>query len=446
MNRIVLSLTGALFAAMIGLPTQSQAQDAPGECASGFCGTPNQDGGGCGCGCGCSILINNTDMGETYSTSDDQDRDGFEDDFDNCPFLSNRDQADGDGDGMGDACDNAPLSANPDQKDSDGDGIGDIADDDMDGDGIPNLGDNCSAIYNPTQHKTLGTASMGDACNTDDDLDGVLDREDSCPKIPGATAPGGAACDNDEDLDGVQDANDNCPGFANADQRDVNGNGLGNACDVDMDGDGVLNNLDNAKEIPNRDQLDSDHDGLGDVADSTFCVVVDQTRKDVCLNPLDPFHVAALAVNPAIDRATTGEELKLELFANRTDVPIEYTWVVSKAPEGSNATVLASRGKTAVTLPGTFQYAYAADGNNVAPTFMPDMPGNYELKLVAKLTFADEVFPEDNNRTATYTVAFTATGPAQSSGGGCTAVGGKELGLSGLLVALGFVAMRRRRS
>jgi hypothetical protein len=94
-------------------------------------------------------------------------------------------------------------------------------------------------------------------------------------------------------------------------------------------------------------------------------------------------------VNPAIDRATTGEELKLELFANRTDVPIEYSWVVAKAPEGSNATVLASRGKTAVTVPGTFQYAYAADGNNVAPTFMPDMPGNYELKLVAKLTFAD---------------------------------------------------------
>jgi len=48
--------------------------------------------------------------------------------FDNCPCISNPDQADTDGDDIGDACDNCPFSANADQADSEGDGIGDVCD------------------------------------------------------------------------------------------------------------------------------------------------------------------------------------------------------------------------------------------------------------------------------------------------------------------------------
>lgn len=56
---------------------------------------------------------------------DDQDRDGFSDNQDNCPANANADQADQDGDGVGDACDNCPGDANADQADTDGDGAGD---------------------------------------------------------------------------------------------------------------------------------------------------------------------------------------------------------------------------------------------------------------------------------------------------------------------------------
>jgi hypothetical protein len=55
----------------------------------------------------------------------DLDDDGIPNVDDNCPSVSNPDQADSDSDGVGDVCDNCPLITNPDQADSDGNGIGD---------------------------------------------------------------------------------------------------------------------------------------------------------------------------------------------------------------------------------------------------------------------------------------------------------------------------------
>ncbi|WP_191858620.1 choice-of-anchor B family protein [Hanstruepera ponticola] len=71
----------------------------------------------------------------------DSDNDGIPDSQDNCPSISNPNQADTDNDGIGDSCDttndndgdndgiqddvdNCPLIPNPDQLDDDGDGIG----------------------------------------------------------------------------------------------------------------------------------------------------------------------------------------------------------------------------------------------------------------------------------------------------------------------------------
>jgi hypothetical protein len=71
----------------------------------------------------------------------------------------------------------------------------------------------------------------------------------------------------DSDKDGIPDRTDNCVSIANPDQKDSDGNGLGDACE-DYDRDGIVNAQDNCIDIPNRDQLDTDADGIGDACDT----------------------------------------------------------------------------------------------------------------------------------------------------------------------------------
>ena len=98
------------------------------ECDNNFedCGTPNQSGGG-GAGGG-SILIANTDLGDSYQHADDYDDDGIEDPSDNCIRHSNPQQYDRDGDGRGDMCDNCLRVYNPEQLDSNNNGRGNLCD------------------------------------------------------------------------------------------------------------------------------------------------------------------------------------------------------------------------------------------------------------------------------------------------------------------------------
>ncbi len=57
-------------------------------------------------------------------------------------------------------------------------------------------------------------------------------------------------CDDDDDNDGVNDDFDNCPLIPNPDQKDTDGDGVGDICDVDDDGDGVINDFDNCPNTP----------------------------------------------------------------------------------------------------------------------------------------------------------------------------------------------------
>lgn len=71
----------------------------------------------------------------------------------------------------------------------------------------------------------------------------------------------------DSDSDGVFDLIDNCPMQSNQDQKDGNGNGIGDVCD-DYDYDGVATYKDNCPSVSNYNQRDVDRDGLGDACDS----------------------------------------------------------------------------------------------------------------------------------------------------------------------------------
>jgi len=95
---------------------------------------------------------------------------------------------------------------------------------DADGDEVCDIGDNCSAIYNPDQADADGDG-IGDICDECTDMDG-----------DGYGNPGYAA--NTCPVD-------NCPDIPNIRQHDYDGDGLGDVCDecTDTDGDGFGNPL-----------------------------------------------------------------------------------------------------------------------------------------------------------------------------------------------------------
>ncbi len=432
-KRMLITMAGLVMLA--STPALAQAggnQDNP-ECLGSSCGAPKEEGGGCGCGCGCSVWVAFTDDGKTLAYTDDADGDGKADDQDNCPFVSNRDQNDGDGDKVGDACDNCPGAANADQQDSDGDGQGDVCDADRDGDGVANAADNCPTIPNADQ-KDNDKDGQGDVCDADDDNDGVPDAQDNCPLLANPTQSltglDPAACKLDSDNDGVADNSDNCPAVANPDQHDTDGDGIGDVCDPDQDNDGIKNADDNCPLVKNRDQADDDGDGKGDVCDARYCVVVDRSNPDDCLDPQAAFKVHG----GGQVMLKKGDVFRLPLFANRNGVAIAYTFTVAQRPSGSKAAIENPVGVTSMSR--HWQYAYA-DG--FKPTFTADTDGTYVIQLKGELQFPDRAYPDPKNQVSTSSLSMTVLKPA----GSCAAIP-LDASLAGLGLALLTLARRRR--
>ena len=77
---------------------------------------------------------------------------------------------------------------------------------------------------------------------------------------------------DDKDGDGLYDWEDNCPYLYNPEQKDENGNGVGDACesqhqDKDWDQDGWVDSEDNCPMVMNQDQLDENSNGIGDACE-----------------------------------------------------------------------------------------------------------------------------------------------------------------------------------
>ena len=204
----------------------------------------------------------------------DTDGDGVDDALDLCPGTITGDpidsdgcadaQVDADGDGVCNSfapsagpsgCtgqDLCPTGTDPDDP-VDPNGCSDVQVD-IDGDGVCNLfatsagpsgctgRDNCPVHVNPDQVDSDGDG-QGDACDLDDDNDGVLDGLD------------------------------NCPSQANPDQEDTDGDGLGDACDASNDPGAGDDPVDDCTNVDECTDGDDPHRNAQVIAD-TFAVPV----------------------------------------------------------------------------------------------------------------------------------------------------------------------------
>jgi hypothetical protein len=167
--------------------------------------------------------------------------------------------------------------------------------------------DNCPLISNTTQVNTDSTEG-GDACDDDDDNDGVLDTLETFPLDPSKCGDSdGDTCDDcsatasnnftagtnvaiqndgtDTDSDGIcnlGDTDDDNDGFSDADESTCGSNptlatnkptdtdldGLcDNGVDTDDDNDTILDGADNCRLVANTNQLNTDNDAFGNVCD-----------------------------------------------------------------------------------------------------------------------------------------------------------------------------------
>ncbi len=201
---------------------------------------------------------------------------------------------------------------------SGGDGGGSQAD--TDGDGIADAADNCPRLANADQNNTdMNATDGGDACDDDDDNDGVNDfaadgitQLDACARgdtswtSDASTDHDGDGCrddspeDLDDDNDGLEDLADACArgdtGWTSDTDTDNDNDGCRDSDeDLDDDNDGVNDvgpdgqPLDNCQLVHNPSQtntdgandggdacdLDDDDDGFPDEANATTAADVD---------------------------------------------------------------------------------------------------------------------------------------------------------------------------
>jgi hypothetical protein len=218
----------------------------------------------------------------------------------------------------------------------------------------------------------------------DTDLDGIPNAEDNCrlaanPEQRDIDGDGiGDLCDMDIDGDGVPNDVDNCPFVPNPDQADTDQDGTGDTCEpeADGDGDGISNAVDNCPLTANPDQADQDQDGIGDVCDNDIDGDGIRSDLDNCPEVANPDQSAVCDDIVSTNNLSLGlENIRIQPNPARDEAWLELT--LQKTGEWSIA-IIGLDGKTYARLPAV---TWSAGSQRIALPLNGVQPGMYFVQL-----------------------------------------------------------------
>jgi glucose/arabinose dehydrogenase len=295
----------------------------------------------------------------TASTDEDIDKDGIQNDEDNCDNTPIGETADANG-------------CSTSQKDTDNDGVNDSAD---------------TCIDTPSNE-----AVDANGCSTsqlDDDADGVSNADDICPNtLVGELVDtfGCNASQNDIDNDGVINDIDICNNTPTNETADANGCG---ASQIDSDNDGVSNFEDECPNTPNGEivdangcatsQLDDDNDGV-------------TNNLDQCLGTLQGVTVNTLGCD--VISGFPSDQFTITTTANSCSTEANGQLNISSTVSSNFiATLLSPESETMASYDfnNALTIGQLATGTYdlcITDTSLPDLEGCFSLEIVATDTLS----------------------------------------------------------
>jgi len=175
----------------------------------------------------------------------------------------------------------------------------------------------------------------------------------------------------DNDGDGALDLFDDCVEHANADQSDLDADGLGTRCEPaeDVDGDGVANITDNCPDVYNPGQEDDDGDGVGDACDTapfTTTTTVSTTSTTTIVTTSTTVATTTTTTSTTLPGGIAGVEAAKLIVVDKTTVAGKAK-VVFVSKDGA---ITKGPGTSESGISVSFDFAYA-DGATAGGFALP---------------------------------------------------------------------------